>query len=80
MKGEFLNKMDATILIVEDEQNIREFEVINLRRQGFDTVEADCGETALSLFDLEPETFDIALLDENDENPINFVIEDKNEK
>ena len=51
------------VLIVEDEQNIREFEVINLRRQGFDTVEADCGETALALFDLEPETFDIALLD-----------------
>lgn len=51
------------VLIVEDEQNIREFEVINLRRLGYDTVEADCGETAIALFDLEPETFDIALLD-----------------
>lgn len=51
------------VLIVEDEQNIREFEVINLRRAGFDTVEADCGEMALMYFDSEPDTFDIALLD-----------------
>ena len=32
------------ILIVEDEQNIREFEVINLRRVGYETVEAGSGE------------------------------------
>lgn len=51
------------ILIVEDERNIREFEVINLRRGGYTAVEAESGEEALSLYDLEPETFDIALLD-----------------
>lgn len=51
------------VLIVEDEKNIREFEVINLRRLGYDTVEAGTGDDALALFDLEPETFDIALLD-----------------
>lgn len=51
------------VLIVEDEQSIREFEVINLRRAGFETVEADCGEAALMYYDSEPDTFDIALLD-----------------
>ena len=29
------------ILIVEDEQNIREFELINLRRVGYETVDVD---------------------------------------
>lgn len=51
------------ILIVEDETAIREFEVINLRRIGYDTVEAPSGEEALRIFDSDPESFDIALLD-----------------
>ena len=51
------------ILIVEDEQNIREFEVINLRRVGYETVEAGSGEEALKIFDSDPKGFDIALLD-----------------
>lgn len=51
------------ILIVEDEQNIREFEVINLRRVGYETVEAGSGEEALNIFDSDPKGFDIALLD-----------------
>ena len=51
------------ILIVEDEQNIREFEVINLRRVGYETVEAGSGEEALEIFDNDSEGFDIALLD-----------------
>lgn len=51
------------VLIVEDEQNIREFEVIHLKHAGYETVEADCGEKALMYYDLEPDTFDIALLD-----------------
>ncbi len=51
------------ILIVEDEQNIREFEVINLRRVGYDTVEAASGEEALRIFDSDRTGFDIALLD-----------------
>lgn len=51
------------VLIVEDEQNIREFEVINLRRAGFTAVEADSGEQALRIFDNDKTGFDIALLD-----------------
>ena len=51
------------ILVVEDEQNIREFEVINLRRVGYETVEAGSGEEALQIFDSDRIGFDIALLD-----------------
>lgn len=51
------------ILIVEDEQNIREFEVINLKRVGYETVEAGSGEEALEIFDNDRIGFDIALLD-----------------
>ncbi len=51
------------ILIVEDEDAIREFEAINLKRVGYETVEAACGEDALMIFDSEPDGFDIALLD-----------------
>ena len=50
------------ILVVEDEVAIREFEVINLRRVGYETVEAGCGEDALELYE-EHGDFDIALLD-----------------
>ncbi len=51
------------ILIVEDESAIREFEAINLKRAGYETVEADCGEAALEIFNNDVEGFDIALLD-----------------
>ena len=51
------------ILIVEDETAIREFESINLQRAGYETVEADCGETALQIFNSDVLGFDIALLD-----------------
>ena len=50
------------ILIVEDEEAIREFEAINLKRSGYETVEAGTGEEALAIFETEPD-FDIALLD-----------------
>ncbi len=50
------------ILIVEDEEAIREFEAINLKRVGYSTVEAGSGEEALQIFDSQPD-FDIALLD-----------------
>lgn len=50
------------ILVVEDEVAIREFEVINLKRAGYETVEAGSGEEALVLYE-EQENFDIALLD-----------------
>ncbi|MBQ9945815.1 MAG: response regulator transcription factor [Clostridia bacterium] len=51
------------ILIAEDEKSIREFIVINLKRSGFDVVEADNGETALKLYEEYNGCFDIALLD-----------------
>lgn len=51
------------ILIVEDEAAIREFEAINLKRVGYETVEAGSGEEALDIFDNEADGFDIALLD-----------------
>ncbi|MBQ8740355.1 MAG: response regulator transcription factor [Clostridia bacterium] len=51
------------ILIVEDEAAIREFEAINLKRVGYETVEAGSGEEALEIYDNDPAGFDIALLD-----------------
>ena len=51
------------VLIVEDEQAIREFEAINLRRVGYEVCEAGSGEEALELFDNDFIGFDIALLD-----------------
>ncbi len=51
------------ILVVEDEQAIREFVVINLNRAGYQTVEAASGEEALEIFERDPNGFEIALLD-----------------
>ena len=51
------------ILIVEDEAAIREFEAINLKRVGYETVMAGSGEEALDIFDNDQKGFDIALLD-----------------
>ncbi len=51
------------ILIAEDEKSIREFIVINLKRSGFEVVEADNGDAALMLYDEYNGKFDIALLD-----------------
>ena len=39
------------VLVVEDEEAIREFEVINLQRSGYEVVETDSGEKALEMFD-----------------------------
>lgn len=50
------------VLVVEDEQSIREFVVINLKRAGYETVEAETGEEALSLFAEAPD-FRIVVLD-----------------
>ena len=51
------------ILIVEDEVAIREFEAINLKRVGYETVEAGSAEEALDIYDNDAIVFDIALLD-----------------
>ncbi len=51
------------LLLVEDEVAIREFEAINLQRAGYTAVQAGSGEEALEIYDLAPDSFDIALLD-----------------
>lgn len=51
------------ILVCEDEKAIREFVVLNLKRNGFEVIEADNGETALRLYDEYSGEIDIALLD-----------------
>ncbi len=51
------------ILVCEDEDVIRDFVVINLRRAGYDVVDVNCGEEALKVFESEHGNFDVALLD-----------------
>lgn len=51
------------ILVCEDEDVIRDFVVINLKRAGYDVVDVNCGEQALIVFEQERGNFDIALLD-----------------
>lgn len=52
-----------TILVAEDEQAIREFIVINLKRAGYYTLEASNGEEALQIYEREGANVDIAVLD-----------------
>lgn len=51
------------ILVVEDEDAIREFVVINLQRVGYDVVEANSGEAALQKYEENHGEFDVAILD-----------------
>ncbi len=50
------------ILVLEDESNIRSFVVINLRRSGFEPIEAETGEMALEKLKVNPDIC-LALLD-----------------
>ena len=50
------------VLILEDEEAIRAFVVLNMKRAGYETIEAATGEEALELFDKNPD-IDIAVLD-----------------
>ncbi len=50
------------ILVLEDEDNIRSFVVLNLKRAGYDTIEACSGEEALDRLKANPD-IRIALLD-----------------
>ncbi len=50
------------VLVLEDEANIRSFVVINLKRAGYDTIEAGDGEEALELIRKNPDV-KVALLD-----------------
>lgn len=52
----------SKVLILEDEESIRSFIVINLKRNGFDVLEAGDGNEALRLLQSVPD-IDIALLD-----------------
>ncbi|MCI8622298.1 MAG: response regulator transcription factor [Provencibacterium sp.] len=51
------------ILVVEDEDVIREFVVINLKRAGYDVTDVPNGEEALRIFEEQNGAFDVALLD-----------------
>ena len=51
------------ILVVEDEDVIRDFVVINLKRSGYDVTDVSNGEDALRVFDENDGNFDVALLD-----------------
>lgn len=50
------------VLVLEDESNIRSFVVINLRRSGYDPIEAETGEMALEKLKVNPD-ISVALLD-----------------
>lgn len=50
------------ILVVEDEEAIREFVIINLERAGYEVTEASCGEDALKIYE-EDDSFDVVILD-----------------
>ena len=49
------------ILVCEDEQVIREFVVINLKRAGYEAYEAENGEQALEIYEREGGDFDVAI-------------------
>lgn len=51
------------VLVAEDEQAIREFVVINLKRAGYEPYEASNGEEALEIYEREGKDFDVAILD-----------------
>ncbi|MCD7928931.1 MAG: response regulator, partial [Clostridiales bacterium] len=50
------------VLVLEDEANIRSFVVINLKRAGYTTIEAETGEQALEQLQSNPD-IRVALLD-----------------
>ena len=50
------------VMVLEDESSIRSFIVINLRRAGYEVVEAETGEEALDKLHKNPDTL-VALLD-----------------
>ena len=51
------------VLVAEDEQNIREFVVINLQRAGYEIIEAETGDQALELYQRGGGQFDVVILD-----------------
>lgn len=53
----------SKVLVVEDEDAIREFVVINLQRAGYDVTDVSNGEDALAVFNKDVNKFQIAILD-----------------
>ena len=55
--------MVKRILVVEDEDAIRGFILINLQKNGYTALDADCGEKALEIYKEKGKNIDIVLLD-----------------
>ena len=51
------------VMVAEDEAAIREFIVINLRRSGYEVLEAENGAQALTLYETNGDAIDVAILD-----------------
>ena len=51
------------LLVCEDEDAIREVEVLTLRRSGYEVVDTACGEDAIEAFNKAPNDFSVVLLD-----------------
>ena len=51
------------VLIAEDEASIRDFVVINLKRSGYEVIEASDGEEAIEKFDKFCNQIDVVILD-----------------
>ena len=49
MENIITDKDKKTVLVVDDEQSIRELLVFNLQKEGYDTLEAEDGVTAVDL-------------------------------
>ncbi|WP_442603703.1 response regulator transcription factor [Paenibacillus sp. KN14-4R] len=54
--------MEAKVLVLEDESSIRSFVRVNLKRSGYQVIEAETGEQAIEAVKNEP-TISVALLD-----------------
>ena len=54
--------MKRKILVLEDEENIRSFLVLNLKRSGYEVIEAETGERALEKYH-ENQDIAVAVLD-----------------
>ncbi|MBQ8143376.1 MAG: response regulator, partial [Butyricicoccus sp.] len=54
--------MKKKVLVLEDEENIRSFVVLNMKRAGFEVVEAGSGEEALEQYEKNPDVM-VAVLD-----------------
>ena len=54
---------DSTILLVEDEEPVRNFAARALRNKGYTVLEADCGEQALEVIEEHGESLDVIVSD-----------------